>query len=146
MGLPELWRRVQARQPWPVAGPLAGLPAPALPLRVQCELDDWDSAIAALDAALADAAAARSDVADAEREADLLEARTLLGITGSNESMRKAALAVTLSESIAYQDITTEARAARERLADAERCVVILKERCRLHRSAVATALGTQDA
>ena len=98
----------------------AGCPC-RLPLLAQAELDDWDSAIAALDAALADAAAARRDLADADREADLLEARALLSITGSNESMRKAALAVALIESITYQDITAEVRALRERLTDAER-------------------------
>ena len=35
------------------------------------------------------------------------------------------------------------ARSARERLADAERRAAILRERCRLHRAAVAVALGT---
>ncbi len=117
----------------------AGCPC-RLPLLAQAELDDWGSAIAALDAALTDAASARRDLADAEREADLLEARALLSITGSNESMRKAALAVALSESIPYQDITAEVRGLRERLADAERRAAILRERCRLHRAAVAVA------
>ena len=107
------------------------------------QIDSWDDTITAPDAALADAAAARRDLADAEREADLLEARALLSITGSNESMRKAALAIALSESIPYQDITAEVRALRERLADAERRATILRERCRLHRAAVAVAVGT---
>ena len=89
--------------------------------------------------------AGRRHMADAERGADLLEARALLSITGSNESLRKAALAVALSESITYQDITAEARAARERLADSERRATILRERCRLHRAAVAVALGTDE-
>ena len=119
----------------------AGCPC-RLPLLAQAELDSWDDTIAALEAALADAAAARRDLADAEREADLLEARALLSINGSNESMRKAALTVALSESITYQDITAEARAARDRLADAERRAAILRERCRLHRAAVAVAAG----
>ena len=79
---------------------------------------------------------------DAERKAKLLAARALLNITGSNEGMRKAALAVALSESIPYQDMTAEVRALRERLADAERRAAILWERCRLHRAAVAVALG----
>ena len=120
----------------------AGCPC-RLPMLAQAELDDWDSAITALDAALADAASARRELADAEREADLLEARALLSISGANAETRKAALAVQLAESPAYQCLLSEARAARERLADAERCVVILKERCRLHRSAVAVALGS---
>ena len=119
----------------------AGCPC-RLPILAQAELDDWDSAITALDAALADAASARRELVDAEREADLLEARALLSISGSNESMRKAALAVALSESISYQDITAEVRALRERLADAERGAAILRERCRLHRAAVAVAVG----
>ena len=109
-------------------------------------MDDWDSTITALDAALADAASARRDLADAERETDLLEARALLSITGANADTRKAALAIQLAESPAYQCLVSEGRAARERLTDAERRVIILKERCRLHRSAVAMALGTQDA
>ena len=60
--------------------------------------------------------------------------------------MRKAALAVALSESIPYQDITAEVRALRDRLVDAERRAAILRERCRLHRSAVSLALGMQVA
>ena len=55
----------------------AGCPC-RLPLLAQAELDEWDSAITALEAALADAAAARRDLADAEREAGILEARALL--------------------------------------------------------------------
>ena len=99
-----------------------------------------------MDAALADAASARRELADAEREADLLEARALLSITGANAETRKAALAVALSESITYQDITAEVRALRERLTDAERRAEIARQRVRLHRAAVAVALGTQDA
>ncbi len=121
----------------------AGCPC-RLPLLAQAELDDWDSAITALDAALTHAASARRDLADAEREADLLEARALLTITGSNESMRKAALTVALSESIPYQDITAEMRALREGLADAERRAEIARQRARLHRAAVAVALGRE--
>ena len=80
---------------------------------------------------------------DAERWGVLFAAHAMLSITGSSESMRKAALAVALSESITYQDITAEVRALRERLADAERQAAILRERCRLHRAAVAVALGS---
>ena len=42
-----------------------------------------------------------------------------------------------------YQDIRSEAQVARERLADAERRVAILRERCGLHRAAVAVAVGS---
>ena len=86
------------------------------------------------------------ELANTEREADLFEARALLSVTGANAETRKAALAVALSESIRYQDITAEVRAPRERLADAERQVAVLKERCRLHRAAVAVGLSTRDA
>ena len=77
---------------------------------------------------------------------DLMEARALLSVTGANAETRKAALAVALSESITYQDITAEIRARRERLADADRRATILRERCRLHRAAVVVTLGTQEA
>ena len=64
-------------------------------------------------------------------------------VIGGRADTGEAALAVALSESIPYQDITAEARTARERLADAERRAAILRERCRLHRAAVAVALGS---
>ena len=61
----------------------------------------------------------------------------------TNADTRKTALAVQLAESPAYQWLLSEARAARERLADAERRAAILRERCRLHRAAVGLSLGT---
>ena len=64
----------------------------------------------------------------------------------TNADTRKTALAVQLAESPAYQWLLSEARAARERLADAEQRVVVLEERCWVHRSVVAVAVGTQDA
>ncbi len=123
----------------------AGCPC-RLPLLAQAELESWDDAIAALDAALADAAAARRELADAERKTDLLEARALLSVNGGNAETRKAALGVQLAESPAYQCLISEARMARERLADAERRATILRQRCRLHQSAVAVAIGAHDA
>ena len=47
-------------------------------------------------------------------------AGTLLAITGANAETRKAALVVQLSESPANQCLLSEARVARERVADAE--------------------------
>ena len=66
--------------------------------------------------------------------------------TGGNAESRRALLAVQLAESPAYQCLVSEALAARERLADAERQVAVLKERCRLYRAAVAVALSARDA
>ncbi len=130
--------------------PTITTPATACPCRLPtvalAELDDWDSTIADLDRALADAAAARRDLLSVEAETELLEARAVLAVTGGNAETRKATVAVQLAESVAYQDLVAEAREARARLADAERRVLILRQRCHVHRAAIHVALGQETA
>ena len=111
------------------------------------ELDAWDDAIAALDQALADVASARRDLADAQADLDDLTASVALTTAGRNETDRKARAQLALAELSAYQCAVAEARNARERLADAERRVIVLKERCRLLRASLALLpAGGEDA
>ena len=66
------------------------------------------------------------------------DAITDLAATGNNAEARKAALTLMLADDPSYQGLIAQSRAARQRLAEAERRVIVLKERCRLLRSAVA--------
>ena len=113
----------------------------------RAELDAWDDAIAALDQALADVASARRDLADAQADLDDLTASVALTTAGRNETDRKARAQLALAELSAYQCAVAEARNARERLANAERRVIVLKERCRLLRASLALlTAGGEDA
>jgi hypothetical protein len=105
------------------------------------DLDEYDSAIAALDLALRDADAARRDLEAARRELELIEARHVAaGIDGRNEAERKARLLLALLDDPAYRNADDRARDACEAQRDAERRVRVLMERCRLLRAAVALA------
>jgi len=105
------------------------------------ELDHWDDAIDALDTALANASLARDEISHVAEELDLIEARAILAATGANAEARKATVTLALADDPSYQALLAQSRGARQRLADAERRVVVLKERCRLLRSAAALAV-----
>ncbi len=104
------------------------------------DLDAWDDAITALDAALTDVAHARHAAQDAEGQMAVIEARTTLATNGANAETRKAAVALVLAGDGIYRQAATRAREARLRLTDAERRAIVAKERCRLLRVALALA------
>lgn len=105
-------------------------------------LDEYDSAIAALDAALRDAEAARRRLDRARREMDILEARHIVnGVTGRNDAERKARLLLALLDDDEYRDADERAREATEDQRVGERRVTVAKERCRLMRAALAVTV-----
>jgi len=108
---------------------------------IMADLDLWDDAINALDGALSAAAEARGEISRVSDEQELIQARAVLDTTGSNAEARKAATTLALADDPTYQGLVSVNRAARARLAEAERPIVILKERCRLLRSSAAFAL-----
>ena len=109
-------------------------PTPGLSL-----LDEYDSAIAALDLALRDADAARRTLDQARRQMEVAEARIIAaGVEGKNESERKARLLLALLEDRVYRDADQQAQDAAEEQRQAERQVRILTERCRLLRASLA--------
>jgi hypothetical protein len=102
------------------------------------ELEAWEDAITALDQGLSDIAAARSVIEAETMALDQIEASTLLTIEGNNAETRKAKLTLALAEEPQYQARIAGQRAARERLADADRRVAVAKERCRLLRASLS--------
>jgi hypothetical protein len=102
------------------------------------ELEAWEDAITALDQGLSDIAAARSVIEAETMALDQIEASTLLTIEGNNAETRKAKLTLALAEEPQYQARIAGLRAARERLADADRRVAVAKERCRLLRASLS--------
>ena len=104
------------------------------------DLDAYDSAIAELDAALTDAARERLIIHEAGTELALMEAQVSLTVEGRNEAERKARLTVALHENSEYEQARVRDRDARFRLADAERRVMVARERCRLLRCALEGA------
>ena len=101
-------------------------------------LDELDDLIAALDATLADQAAARLAIADAEAEQAIIEASLMLATEGRNETERKARLALALHANPGYQELCRVARDGRATLFACDRRTVVIKERCRLVRAALA--------
>lgn len=109
---------------------------------VHDELQAWQEAIHGLDAALGEAAAARAEINRLAEGIEVIEANAVLAATGSNAEARKAAVTLALAEDASYQELAGQTRDARQRLAEAERRVVVLKERCRLLRAGAALAVG----
>jgi len=108
---------------------------------VHDELQAWQKAIEALDVALGDAATARAEISRQADAMEVIEANAVLGATGSNAEARKAGVTLALAGDLSYQELAGRVRDARSRLADAERRVAVLKERCRLLRVGAALAL-----
>jgi ParB-like chromosome segregation protein Spo0J len=117
----------------------------ALADRTGALLDEWDTAIAELDAALRDAADARRALSDAEDAIAMLEAEAALTVEGRNDTERKARLLLTLCDHPDYRAHAVQRDTAHDRVREAERRVVVTKERCRLLRAAVMLASGRED-
>jgi len=103
----------------------------------RAELDAWSTAIADLDAAMADLAGSRTEIEALSNLLDRIEASKVLSIEGPNAEARKARLTLELADDARYQGTLADLRRARERLADADRRVAIARERCRLLRAAL---------
>jgi hypothetical protein len=101
------------------------------------ELDAWGTAIADLDAAMADLAGARAEIEALSNVLDRMEASKVLSIEGPNAEARKARLTLELADDGRYQSALADLRRARERVADADRRVAVARERCRLLRAAL---------
>ena len=107
----------------------------------EAELDGWDDAIVDLNLALTDAAVSRDKLGELSRLLELEEARETLGATGPNAEARRAAVLLTLHESVpAYQALLAQQREQRLRLADSERRSEIARQRCRLLHAAIRLA------
>jgi hypothetical protein len=102
------------------------------------QLDAWEDAITSLDGAMRDVASARVAIEQEAQTLERLEASRVLGIEGGNAETRKARLTLELADDARYQAHLENLRAARERLADADRRVAIQRERCRLLRATLA--------
>lgn len=96
------------------------------------ELDAWDDCIAAMDEALRDMAGARRELDELSTTLDRIEASAVLRIEGPNAEARRARLTLELAADARYGGLLADLRATRERLADADRRVLISRERCRL--------------
>ena len=117
-----------------------GVRLPAATL-AEAELDGWDDAIVDLNLALTDAAVSRDKLGELSRLLELEEARETLGATGPNAEARRAAVLLTLHESVpAYQALLAQQREQRLRLADSERRSEIARQRCRLLHAAIRLA------
>jgi hypothetical protein len=104
---------------------------------------DYAATIDLLAASLADAAQARLDLDDAERQLALFEAGVVAaGLEGSNEQQRKANLTIALACDAEYRLLRDGATEARCRVADADIEVTITRERCRLLRLTLAQAVS----
>jgi hypothetical protein len=101
-------------------------------------LEGWEDAISLLDGALRDVTAARAAIELESQTLERLEASRVLTIEGGNAETRKARLTLELADDTRYQAHLANLRAARERLADADRRVAIQRERCRLLRATLA--------
>jgi hypothetical protein len=112
---------------------------------VRDELCAWQAARDCLDAALGEAATARAEISRLAEAMEVIEANAVLAATGSNAEARKAGVTLALAGDASYQELADQARDARQRLADAERRVVVLRERCRLLRAGAALAADRVD-
>jgi hypothetical protein len=66
-----------------------------------------------------------------------IEASKALAVEGKNAQERKRRLTLELADDARYCGVPADLRSARERLADADRRVLVGRERCRLLRAAV---------
>ncbi len=107
------------------------------------DLDAWDDAITDLNDALTDVAAARLTLDQLHRTLDAVEASLSLMVEGKNADERKARLLLVLNDDSRHQQTVSSIAVQRNRLLDAERRVMVAKERCRLLRSAVALIKST---
>ena len=110
------------------------------------EFDGWDDAIVALDQALQDQHRARVAIEEEQTAVERLEASHVLRIEGPNAEARRARLTLELADDDRYTGHLRALREARERLWDAERRVVLARERCRLIRAAIACYGGEFEA
>jgi hypothetical protein len=117
--------------------PVRAIPAIESPDRV-ADLDAWEDRIAAMDAALRDAAGARREIDELAALLERIEASKVLAVEGRNAEERKARLTLELADDARYGGALADLRSARERLADADRRVLVSRERCRLLRAALA--------
>ena len=106
--------------------------------RTAALLDELDSLIAALDAALAEQNGARATIADGELEMQLIAASLTLSTEGRNESERRARLTLALHDDPGYQACAATVRHARAALLSAERTITIIKARMALVKAALA--------
>jgi hypothetical protein len=104
----------------------------------RADLDAWEDCIVAMDAAMRDAATARREIDELSTTLERIEASKVLTVEGRNAEERKARLTLELADDARYCGVLADVRAARERLADADRRVLVSRERCRLLRSALA--------
>ena len=105
-------------------------------------LEEWQKTIDRLDSALRLAAAARQAIALNEDHKSLAEAELTLKVEGKNELERTARLRLVLLDDAVWPKADVALQEAREQLADAERRIVVSKERCRLLRAAAALHSG----
>ena len=101
-------------------------------------LDELDTLIAQLDAALTEANTARLVIGDAETEMEMRAASAALLVEARNEAERKARLTLALGEDAGYQQLATTVRHARASLLTAERTASITKQRMALVKAALA--------
>lgn len=132
-------------------GTLPAVRVPPASDRAGALLDELDTLIADLDGALADAAAARLVITDAETEMELIAASLTLETEGKNEAERRARLTLALRDEPGYQHFAATARAARSGLFTAERRAAVVRQRIALVRAALALlaapgAAGMADA
>jgi hypothetical protein len=102
------------------------------------DLDAWDDAIAALNTALVDTATARAVIEAGLLTMDRIEAGYVLTIDGGNAETRKARLTLALADDACHEAARGQVATARQALADADRRVLVTRERCRLLRAALA--------
>ena len=114
--------------------------------RAAALLDEFDSLVSELDAAMTEQAEARAVVSEAETEMTVIEAEHALATEGRNEQERKARLVLALRDDPAYQVHAATARHARGALYTAERRLAVCKARMALVRAALGLLTPQQEA
>ena len=104
-------------------------------------LDEWDTAIAAYEQAIRDAAAARCELAALREPMAIIEAETVLGVEGRADAERRARALLTLRRHEGWRGYRRASQAAHERLHDAEGRATVARMRAELVRAALAAVL-----
>ena len=111
----------------------------------RAELDAYDDCIMAMDTALRDLAGARRELDELSTLLERIEASKVLTVEGRNAEERRARLTLELADDGRYCGVLADLRGARERLADADRRVLVHRERCRLLRASLTVQHATGE-
>lgn len=100
-------------------------------------LDEFDTLVGLIEAAMHDMEAARATVAETDVQMEVLHASATLAAPGGNEAVRRAAVVLQLRDDPEYQTHAQTNRAARAELHASERRLTVAKLRLSLVKAAL---------